>query len=81
MSQLFLYKLTQDDRTGYDTYDSCVVAAESKEAARQFNPDGEWDAEWAMAWASSPDLVTVQLLGVADPSIEAGIILASFNAG
>lgn len=29
-----LYLLKQEINTGYDTYDSCVVAAESEEDAR-----------------------------------------------
>ena len=33
-----LYLLTQNDATGYDTYDSCVVAAESEQAARGTHP-------------------------------------------
>ena len=32
-----IYLLEQNDNTGYDTYDSMVVYAESKDAARQWN--------------------------------------------
>jgi len=40
-----IYLLHQNKREGYDTYDSCVVVAESEEAARLINPDGwtRWD--------------------------------------
>jgi len=31
-------------------------------------------------WAS-PDNVTATLIGVADPSVKAGVVIASFNAG
>lgn len=34
-----LYLLTQNQVTGYDTYDSCVVAAESEDDAREIHPD------------------------------------------
>ena len=33
-----LYLLTQSDQRSYDTYDSCVVAAESEQAARGTHP-------------------------------------------
>lgn len=45
-----IYLLEQDLNNGYDTYDSCVVIAESEEAARNIHPssfvthvkDGKW---------------------------------------
>ena len=45
-----IYKLEQDIVNGYDTYDSCVVIAESKEDARKIHPseyithikEGKW---------------------------------------
>lgn len=45
-----IYLLEQSVATGYDTYDSCVVIAESEDAARNINPssfathvkDGKW---------------------------------------
>jgi hypothetical protein len=33
-----LYLLSQDVVCGYDTYDSCVVAAESEDEARKIHP-------------------------------------------
>ena len=35
---LYLYLLTQKERTGYDTFDSCVVAAYSREDAVKIHP-------------------------------------------
>lgn len=35
---LYLYLLTQQERTGYDTFDSCVVAAYSREEAIKIHP-------------------------------------------
>lgn len=35
-----IYLLSQDDVGGWDTYDNCVVAAESEDAARRVHPDG-----------------------------------------
>ena len=78
-----IYLLSQDDNRGYDTYDSCVVYAESEEAAWLVTP-GNFGRS---TWASSPDGVTVKYLGeatyrgVPECGIDSGLILASFNAG
>lgn len=49
------------------------------------NPDGEWyekQGEYKhTAWAYKPEQVEIQIIGIADPTIEKGIVLASFNAG
>lgn len=76
-----LYKISQIVNTGWDTYDSAVVAAETEEAARNTHPDveyGDFDVQydWAM-----PEDVTVELIGLAIEGTTAGVIVASFNAG
>jgi len=78
-----LYYLSQDDERGYDTYDSCIVAAESEEAARQIRPGGEWEDTYTYSstWARKPERVKVELIGTAVEGTVAGIVLASFNAG
>ena len=80
-----IYKISQSENNGYDTFDSAIVAAESEEKARLINPDGEWyynqKEKYYTAWAYKPEQVTVQFLGVAKEGTESGIILASFNAG
>ena len=76
-----LYLLSQDERTGYDTFDAVVVAAESEEDARTIHPTMEGNNWTSMAWASSPDNVSVRELGVAAKGIKRGAILKSFNAG
>lgn len=75
-----LWKISQADNGGYDTYDSAVVAAETEDEARNINPDGEWNRHYS-SWSESPSLVSVEYLGEAKIGTEAGIILASFNAG
>ena len=35
-----LYLLTQDEETGYDTFDSVVVAALTGEQAKKIHPSG-----------------------------------------
>ena len=45
---LKLYRISQTVNTGYDTYDSAVVVAESEDAAREIHPDGigaKWDGK------------------------------------
>jgi hypothetical protein len=77
-----LYLLTQNENSGYDTYDSCVVADENEEQARMIRPSyPEWDEFIGNDWASSPENVNVTLLGVAVDGTEPGVICASFNAG
>ena len=81
----YLYLLTQSTNTGYDTYDSCVVCAPDADTARTIQPNGAsradvWQA-WGRSWAYSDDEVKVTLIGVADPSVEQGVVLASYNAG
>lgn len=88
---LNIYLLSQDERRQYDTYDSCVVVAESEEEAVKIHPDSGnvvynwWEDPMVQrcnhAWASHPNNVRVQCIGKADPSQEKGSILASFNAG
>lgn len=81
-----LYLLSQSDNTGYDTYDSCVIAAKNEAEARKMHPDGSTPVEkWAEdiwdEWAKQPDQVEVKLIGKAVKGTEVGVILASFNAG
>lgn len=80
MSRLKLWLISQEENTGWDTYDSAVVAAETTEKARLINPDGEWST-YSASWCSSPDKVHVEYLGIATEGVEPGIVLSSFNAG
>lgn len=82
MAKLKIYRLTQDENKGYDTFDSCIVKARTVEEASLINPDGNWnDINWS-AWATKPENVSVELIGKCiDDDQEPGIILASFNAG
>lgn len=79
-----LYHISQTENNNYDTFDAAIVAAESEDKARLIRPGyylgEEWGARYS-SWCSSPDLVTVRLIGTAEPGTPAGVILASFNAG
>jgi hypothetical protein len=78
-----LWLLINEIVTGYDTYDSAVVAAETEAAARTIHPSGNniyWKRETYCSWCRQ-DEVIAQLLGTALKGTKAGIICASFNAG
>ena len=81
-----LYLLTQDEVCSYDTYDSCVVVAETEEEARWIRPDyGTWEKpSYSPSWPTKVENVEVKFIGYAatDASLKAGdLILSSFNAG
>jgi hypothetical protein len=81
-----LWLISQGIRNGYDTFDSMVVAARTEEDARKMHPRSTGDEGYCWekhnyVWADSPDQVNVKYLGTAEPSMDEGVILASFNAG
>lgn len=78
-----IWKLTQDVCTGWDTYESAIVAAETEDDAKRIHPSNfsmNWN-DCGSVWAFSPDDVHAELIGEALPGTKAGLILASFNAG
>jgi len=82
---LKLYLLTQEVNRGYDTYDSCVVVAETREDAKQITPSPvrwaglSWDG---LSWARDPKDVEVEYIGTASGHLSAGdVVCSSFNAG
>jgi len=77
-----LYVISQSEERDWDTYDSAVVAAENEDSARRIHPGGYSEDDWSSrSWAHSPENVTVRLIGVAEPGVEPGVVVASFNAG
>ncbi len=78
-----IWKIYQDHITGYDTYDSAIVAAETIEEARKVHPDGPsgWKRKVGLTWCLDPDQVGAILIGEAEQNVPHGVILASFNAG
>jgi len=72
-----IYHISQDVNDDYDTYDSAVVYAKSRERARNIPPYGRANYGWC-----SPEYVKVEYLGIAKPEVkEEGVICASYNAG
>ena len=82
-----LFRLHQNINTGYDTYDSAVVVADSAEEAQKIHPcGGSGDFSLYDSWVARPDLVTLTYLGdvVGEPDDDIypdAVICASFNAG
>lgn len=90
-----LYLLTDNTPGGYDTYDSCVVCAESPEEAKTYHPNGserwinnKWiypdspDLNWKDTSWTTPDNITATLIGNANTNnVIPGVVIASFNAG
>lgn len=73
-----IYKISQHENTNYDTFDSCVVYAENEVEAKNMHPDGKWND---YSWASSPENVEVEFIGVAEFQPNSGFICRSFHAG
>lgn len=88
-----LYKISQNERNGYDTFDSAIVAAASEDEARNIHPEEKWLEEYDYTnktigwtdtygtWATDPKNVEVEYIGEAAPHVKRGVIVGSFNAG
>ena len=78
-----IYLLSQDVNKGYDTFNACVVGAESEEDAKTIAPTNcsMDDIYTTSTWARHTEDVKCKCIGKADPSIQRGLIIASFNAG
>ena len=87
--QLKIYLLSQNQHTGFDTYDSCVVCAYDIEDAKTITPDGDTlpeefirDADYHCFWcAEDTNHVYAKEIGYANENQTRGIICASFKAG
>ena len=80
-----LFLISQKENSGYDTYESAVVAAPDEETARVLYPGNglpisDWH-DWRGDWATDPANVNVEYIGEALPGTTQGVICASFNAG
>jgi hypothetical protein len=80
-NKMKLWLLSQTENTGYDTFDSCVVAAETEDEAKKIHPAEGLHKTWYYnEWATSPDSVLAKLIGEAIPETKCGVILTSYNA-
>ena len=89
-----LYLIYQDINTGYDTFRSAVVVANSAKEAQNIHPDGRSGSyDRYDSWVSRPDLVEVIYFGKVGSESEddaffpkqsmypGAVICSSFNAG
>ncbi len=86
-----LWLIYQCENSGYDTYDSAVVAAETEDQARNVDPESlqedslpliDWENVYRYTlWAHHREAVTATLLGEAVEGTPVCVICASFNAG
>lgn len=74
-----LYLIWQEEKDDYDTFDSAIVCADDEDEARNTLPSQY--SSWGDDWCSSPELVTVELIGTAATDIDKGVVLASFTPG
>jgi hypothetical protein len=85
-----IYHISQTENRGFDTYSDAVVIAPDVETARRINPsecgdvfmtDADWQYRYS-SWASSPENVSVTLVGVASENEKLPrVVCASFHAG
>lgn len=76
-----IYRVWQEDVTGYDTYDSCVVIAEGINRAKRISIEKlAGTSELYPAWTRDIHKVHATEIGIAH-SNEEEIVVASFNAG
>ena len=87
MERKSIYKISQSEYDGYDSYDSAIVIAISPFRARNTCP---WSGEqmtnecWSNntgKWATSIDNVECVEIGTAILSLPSGLVLSSYNAG
>lgn len=74
-----LYLMRQNDNTGYQTYDSCVVCAESIEDAKSITPDDEPIGSSDSGWALKKEAISCVLIGKANKEQKRDVILSSYN--
>jgi len=72
-----LYLLTQSINSGWDTYDSMVIAAKDEEQAKEISLQTGSTGQYG-SWAE-PKYINAECIG--ETHKEAGLILSSFNAG
>ena len=80
-----LYLLEQNVNSGYDTYDSTIVAANTEEEAKEIHPgihnkdiiysDDLSIYDWAYDWCKPKD-VKVTYIGAAKPGTNKGVMLS-----
>lgn len=79
-----LYLVTRTDEIDYDQFSALVVCARDEYYAREIDPCNYVIGDYAVgpnSWTTMLSSLDVTYLGVAEESLEYGIVLGSFNAG
>lgn len=86
--EVFLWKLSQYSIRGFDTYDSCVVAACSEQEAKEVYPNRFYTMKEARRlqlnreWPTDTEEIYAEKIGRAEENVEPNtLIISSFNAG
>ena len=78
-----LWLISQSKDTGYDYFDSAVVAAETEEEAKLMHPQDGKDirtrVQVVQTWTYSPEDVDCQYLGEAKGGTQKEVICSSYN--
>jgi len=84
----YLWLISQEENSGYETYDSAVVCAKDSSFAKTIYPgggsihDSDTEIHVRHEWVTDESLVSATKVGLAEASIkEGGVVLSSFNAG
>ena len=83
---MYLYLLTKEEDIP-NTFDSCIVAAETEEDAKHIHPDGDWPRrDWwedkdTLSFWTHPNNVITKWIGIPNIDILRGVVLSSYNAG
>lgn len=75
---MLIYKLTQDEKTGFDTYDSCVVIAPTEYRAKEISIEKLCEFS-DKRWCNDPNKIKAELIG--GSALPEQLVISSFNAG
>ena len=75
---MLIFRLSQNECIGYDTYDACIVIAPTEERAKELSIDKVSELSGSH-WPKDPSKIDIELIG--GSSLGEQIILASYNAG
>ena len=79
-----IYKIWQDEKEDYDSYDSAVVIAETAELAKNIHPhtgeNNDTEDDLCVGYWCDTRHVNVQYIGTCGDT-SPGVVCASFNAG
>jgi hypothetical protein len=73
-----IYLLTQNIYTGYNTYDSAIVVAESVDEAKKLSIK-DLTSFYKNAWPEKKEEISCSLIGVADEEILKGVLMSEFK--